>query len=380
MQNKNYTLNGLRVIRNVYANGDTVTTNKWYSYQLREVLSHSSYYGPRVNKVNNFSYTIDKEDRGTQHWYIIREWGNPVSRTEYESVGYHKYSNYYPSAPALTQSQKDAVYDQALKRLHKNIRGSDLQLMVDAFEAKTTLRMLKKAVRTLRDVRRFAKRVSKKRKLENGWLEAQYGWLPTIQSLYDLVALEWVRELEFYAHGYSKFETSRSETGGTTNHEGIYAYKKADMTTSHLVRHGCTIKIKSQIADLIDRLISYNPASIAWELMPYSFVVDWFVDIGGYLTARAGAAQYPQLQFSGIYTSTLDITKWENSLVSPFCTEPNAISWGASSTRPGERCLINFDRRANLISLPMPKGVTTSLDLSTGQLLNGIALLKQRFS
>lgn len=31
------------------------------------------------------------------------------------------------------------------------------------------------------------------------------------------------------------------------------------------------------------RWTSLNPASIAWELTPYSFVVDWFLDIGGTL-------------------------------------------------------------------------------------------------
>jgi hypothetical protein len=30
-----------------------------------------------------------------------------------------------------------------------------------------------------------------------------------------------------------------------------------------------------------------NPASVYWETIPFSFVVDWFVDVGGYLNAQA---------------------------------------------------------------------------------------------
>ncbi len=34
---------------------------------------------------------------------------------------------------------------------------------------------------------------------------------------------------------------------------------------------------------LASRLGLTNPAAVAWELVPYSFVVDWFVNVGDYL-------------------------------------------------------------------------------------------------
>lgn len=53
---------------------------------------------------------------------------------------------------------------------------------------------------------------------------------------------------------------------------------------------------------------SLNPISIAWELLPYSFVVDWIYNIGGYLRAVETSLLYENTFDSGYRTNFIAIT------------------------------------------------------------------------
>ena len=49
--------------------------------------------------------------------------------------------------------------------------------------------------------------------------------------------------------------------------------------------------------DIVDALLSIlklNPLSTAYELIPLSFVLDWFVNIGDYITAMTNTISYTQ--------------------------------------------------------------------------------------
>lgn len=53
---------------------------------------------------------------------------------------------------------------------------------------------------------------------------------------------------------------------------------------------GQVVAVNSTVASLRDYGV-INPAAIAWELIPFSFVVDWFIGVGDYLnnyTALSG--------------------------------------------------------------------------------------------
>lgn len=53
------------------------------------------------------------------------------------------------------------------------------------------------------------------------------------------------------------------------------------------IHYSATGKLRYDVDSLrlMDR-IKMNPIDTAWELIPYSFVVDWFVDISGFITAQ----------------------------------------------------------------------------------------------
>jgi len=119
------------------------------------------------------------------------------------------------------------------------------------------------------------------------WLEYQYGWKPLMQDMYDggnLIAqgLRNPNSIWLSCSGTGKYSGSEDlyRPGGVV---GFRLKEKYSRDYYAHVKHFYTVS--SQLADQIDGFGLFNPASIAWELVPFSFVVDWFVPVGNLLAA-----------------------------------------------------------------------------------------------
>jgi hypothetical protein len=107
------------------------------------------------------------------------------------------------------------------------------------------------------------------------WLELQYGWLPLLGDVYNLwKAIEsmtsqrsW-RTTATFNKAY-KFDSSASRSNYSCWLHGKASYKIIYEATEHLPL--------SRVLGL------HDPLSLVWEILPYSFVVDWFLPIGTYL-------------------------------------------------------------------------------------------------
>ncbi len=126
------------------------------------------------------------------------------------------------------------------------------------------------------------------------WLEYTYAWRPLVQDAFDQAEnlsnflLDRSPALR-YAQGTAKTVKTYSEV---TQVHPMWTNRRI-CTTTNRVRIGVWFTAR------VDPIASFglnNPALIAWELMPFSFVVDWFLPIGAFLeslTATHG------LQFHG---------------------------------------------------------------------------------
>lgn len=111
-----------------------------------------------------------------------------------------------------------------------------------------------------------------------------------------------------------------------------------------------------------------NPAQIAWELVPYSFVVDWFMPVGNLISA-CGA--HRGLSFVGGFSSTR---------VSSECEWVYYPERSSSSRYEGEgfkgRCWCESYDRTAMATFPMPS-VYFKSPFSTSHVTSALALLRQ---
>lgn len=114
----------------------------------------------------------------------------------------------------------------------------------------------------------------------NLWLELHFGWVPLVGDVQDAISV--------LANGPS---------GGTVRG---FASKTYDLNQNRppsglhyptwvTVKHRlqATMTITSPNLYLANQLGLVNPLSIAWELVPFSFVVDWFYDVGDFLDSSS---------------------------------------------------------------------------------------------
>jgi len=196
-----------------------------------------------------------------------------------------------PSNQALFD---DNVYNKALSNLYEKLRGS-ADLAVDIAEINQTKAMMVKTVKGLNNftsVLRSMRRM-KFSQARDAYLEWTYGWKPLASSIYEtgkqlqkqLLQPQRSRlTIEARASGYSRKTTTIDYLPGVKI--------VTTMETSNRVRFVTNWKLGNDMNDVISSFTSLNPVAIAWELVPYSFVVDWCVDIGGYLRNLETAALY----------------------------------------------------------------------------------------
>ena len=80
---------------------------------------------------------------------------------------------------------------------------------------------------------------------------------------------------------------AKYENKFTIRKPAFYGYADYDLVSKHKVRYkaSCVSVITNPNANTFSSLGLANPALVAWELVPFSFVIDWVLPIGSWLTA-----------------------------------------------------------------------------------------------
>jgi hypothetical protein len=235
---------------------------------------------------------------------------------------------------------RDALYNQALSNVYEKIRG-DLDLSVDIAESAQTRRMFRELGRWERYLGRW-----NPRRWANEWLQYQYGWKPLLKSCYGAAT-----ELrQHVAEKTQKFTGSASQsfTDFKTPQRPFFN-TFTEILTQCKGKEGCRIVLfyKPRQNDLA-RWTSLNPVSIAWELMPYSFVVDWFIDIGS--TLRNLETSFLYNQYVTGYVDELYAVQCKEDV--DFFVQPFVNVYQFKSK--GYRRRIEFNRTV-LTSAPTPR-------------------------
>lgn len=293
-----------------------------------------------------------------------------------------------------------------INKLREKLQGSDFNAGIVAAEARKTASLIvetsTKLSLALRQVKRGRfgdaavtltghrpkeahdaelgwRKLSKKSRNESqtvssNWLQLQYGWLPLLHDVYSGA------EALAHAHhqsGVTKFIVRGSRSTGSKR--GPYLDPASSNApkpgTAQLQPLGWKSAEQHQIVAYVkshgafDLLGLTDPASVLWEITPYSFVFDWFVPVGDYLAALAVSRT-----LTGLFVSTTTIRSGFDAVqylgdpgYAPLGAKPYAIS----------SCYVTRTV-SNSLSVPLPAVKPIAKIASVSHALNALALVFAR--
>lgn len=263
----------------------------------------------------NYS-TLPKEDRPVNAYLDRRE----VAQVEYYNGGYYFSSGAptYVAAPGwntytmtniradfyslYSASSFDAfaarVSNDAMVELLGKVADLKVNLAVSAAEARKTSDMVVDRITRIYNAMRAFKRgnlrkVAKLLGLTPGtshktWLEYKYGWMPFLLEVKGAAELFAQQTLGGRPPRYSVQVKKSSEflfTVRTTYNAygGGTSYYDKTLKGSYTTRKKIWVEINNPLIANLNQTGLENPLLIAWELVPLSFVFDWFVSVGQWL-------------------------------------------------------------------------------------------------
>ena len=199
------------------------------------------------------------------------------------------------------------------------------------------------------------------RRLANRWLEYQYGLRPLMNDVHEAAKL--------LQDKVNKGITRR--TSVTRREQAVGSYKGPSYILSSSASMSRKVSARYTVSGPGMKQLSEvgitNPALLAWELIPYSFVVDWFVPVGDFLNgldALTGVSNLLVQRSYGYNVSSTNI--WYSSSKDAFFTStPTTFAKERISQRFGVSGSLSFGRLAYKPSL------------SATKVANALALLRQ---
>lgn len=174
------------------------------------------------------------------------------------------------------------------------------------------------------------------------WLEARYGWrilayeaddinrqLLKIRSLASKVVRGYATEettLERIVHNASLISLSKYRYGYTVQLGTDFSQANG------LITQTCTRRLRSGslINAIAEGLAFGDPINTLWEVTPFSFIVDWFTNIGENLQAYAPTANG---QLLGSWVSAEEVIE-TTVMMTPVSHETSTYTWTPSTTNP----------------------------------------------
>lgn len=213
--------------------------------------------------------------------------------------------NMVGSAPSVAVPSRDLL----LAEVYGRMSSTPFNLMVTAGELGETIDMFRSVLRAvqgrmsarasgylkrpgsvrLRTLRRFAEDIP------GLWLHLRYGIRPFIGELNGLLKAlqdQGKRSRErFVAYPKVAYEASSVALSPVTlDHEYFIFQRKCTYRVMATARAGVLAAARMEFLTLEDLLGMGNYVQAAWDLVPYSFVVDWFTNISDVLSAWVPSA------------------------------------------------------------------------------------------
>lgn len=262
-----------------------------------------------------------------------------------------------------------------------------VQAMNDLLEARRTLDMLSEATRSAANALIAFRRGHFKaamrhllgpgnhpvsRKIADRWLQFVYGWKPLASSIHDYQELlkaktDTRKILRASREIKDGFDQKWSDAKAT----GYYHTANGQVSGRASVKVILYAEVSLQYVQAAKTWGVSNPASIAWEAAPYSFVVDWLIPVGNVIEAWGGRAGLSFL--TGSRTNY-----WNGSGEVSLVAVSVDNSWNSGSVSQMSKVRLNHKEvvRTRLTAFPYPIPYFKN-PFSTTHVASALALLRQ---
>lgn len=138
---------------------------------------------------------------------------------------------------------------------------------------------------------RGRKAVSRRKSLANNWLELHFGWVPLVQDIGNTIDILQQpvksRNIKGSASGSGVYDLTIPSEGQNPNawHPNFLTWRSYDhLIYRQKVKMGARVVVTNPNLLLANQLGFVNPMQVIWESIPFSFVLDWFTNVGSFLS------------------------------------------------------------------------------------------------
>lgn len=387
------TISAYRVQRSNYlGNQTTLLTQRYKDYRVT--------YGTAGKPYKSLS-AADKSKPAPYYLRLENTDNGRYKETNYQ-YGPGSYYAYYEVNGPDNSVAPETLWDRetverasylALKKLLDRMKGEGANLANSLGERKQIASTVERAVltiyHTMKDLRRGriesavrrmggdprTARKLRKKDITDQWLSLQYGWKPLLSDVYDVITEAHKREKNIPKTFRAK------DVAGSEKPVPIQRLAKngwnASSNINTLTKFVYTIRAFPDAALIEPAALGItNPLTVAWEVTPWSFVVDWFYPIGTYLEQLSAAHGW-----NFVDGSTSVLTKCKVMDSGSYLKEQSGPGWFSVNTASYFRnsSLVLFERKV-LVAFPTPKPPRLKDPIGVEHVLNSIALLTQVFT
>lgn len=242
--------------------------------------------------------------------------------------------------------------------------------------------------------RRRPPKVSKSKYLSDNWLAYRYGWTPlyitvaeAMKVTHDHVSRGVIRVVKGKsARTYTGWRDAPTALDAPFDNvvQGIPPRTYVNTTVritglkSYKVQSQYVVRFDNNNVVTADRLGLLNVAGLAWELVPYSFVVDWFINIGDLLsdmTALAGSTVLSRGK-TYFYEKSIERSSYYRTFHSQFYPSKKTSNYISASMTVGKHSRADWKMKRWVYTTAEPRTVQFSNGLNMVRLVDALGLAR----
>lgn len=234
---------------------------------------------------------------------------------------------------------------QAVTRAYENMNNTEWAVAMVAAEGRKTLAsisdILLRVIKIVRAIKRLDAKYLRKQisqqELEKRYMELRYALRPLMydvrdaQKAYNKKLSDVPKRYTF--RGYASESVSNSSSEVATVGSMINFDLNRTSSCKIDVRAGILCNIKATKLNIlgVDQILE-----TIWEITPYSFIIDWFIDVGGWIASWTPNAGVEELTS---WTTTFRLKEYSNTMDNVERVRPNSydvddsVTWSGTKSR-----------------------------------------------